>query len=100
MAEKEATGKLEKQDFALELGWQYLEEDKAEKKADTTLSHHSIDALQALREDFVDTDWGQVYYDTGEDADDEISTDDDYEEIHALNVRKAKTSNENDQGMQ
>lgn len=104
MAEKEATGQLEKQDFASELGKQILDQNKAKKKADKKLYQDSINALQVLGEGSLDRDYDQdyehVYNDSAEDADDEIDTDDDFEEvIQPLNVQKAKAGNGSDQGM-
>ena len=105
MAEKEAIGQLEKQNFASELGKQICDQDKAEGKADTKLFQDSINALQALDEGFADRECEEcnkhAYHESAEDADDEIDTDDDYEEIiRPLNIKKAKTGKNSDQGMQ
>ncbi len=96
MAEKEATGELswlEKEDFALKLGQQNLDQDKAENEA----------AAKSIQDSdghgLMDLDYEHVYYDAAEDADDEIDTDDDYEEIQPLNIKKAKTGKDNGQGM-
>ena len=96
MSEKEVSRELswlEKQDFAPELGQQNLDQDKAENKA-TAKSIQDSDG-QGL----MDSDYEYVCYDAAEDADDEIDTDDDYEEIQPLYVVKAKTGKDNDQGM-
>ena len=96
MAEKEATGELswlEEQDFAPKLGQQNLDQDKAENEA----AAKSIQDTDG--QGFMDLDYEHVYYDAAEDADDEIDTEDDYEEIQPLNIKKAKTGKDNDQGM-
>ena len=96
MAENDATGELswlETKDSAPELGQQNLDQDKAENEA-VAKSIQDSDG-QGL----ADLDYEHVYYDSAEDADDEIDTDDDYEEIQPLNIKKAKTGKDNDQGM-
>ena len=107
MVKKKAAEKLQKQDVASELGNQNLNEEKAHRKGDAKLLHDSINAVQALNEDKVDPDlielgYSQVYNDAGEDADDEFDTgdDDDYVEVRPLNIKKAKTSGDGDQGTQ
>lgn len=97
MAES-ATGKLEKQDFALEPEKQSLSQSKAEGKLDAKLFQDSNDAL--LDDDLVDSDHKYLYYEASEDADDEISTDDDYAKILPLNIKKVETGKTSDQGMQ
>ena len=97
MAEKEATGKLswlEKQDDASKLDKQNLDREKAEKRADAEFFQDRDN--QGL----MDPEYEHVYYDSAEDADDEIDTDDDYEVIRPLNIKKAKTDQDSDQGMQ
>lgn len=105
MAEKEAIGQLEKQDFASKLGKQSFDQDKAEGKADTKLFQDSINALQALDQGFADRECEEcnehACHESAEDADDEIDTEDDYEEvIRPLNIKKAKTGEGSEQGMQ
>lgn len=104
MAEKKATGQLEKHNLASKFGKQMLDEDKAEKKPDVKLFQDSVNALQSIDKEIVDRDYEQdyehAYNDSAEDADDEIDTDDDYEEIiRPLNIQKAKTGKGSDQGM-
>lgn len=107
MAEKNATGKLEKQASASQLGEQNHDPENAVEMADAKLLQESTDALQALEEAVADTGlmdpgYGQVYHDAAEDADDELGTDEDndYVEIPPLNIRKVKTGKDGDQGMQ
>ncbi|CAF9942256.1 MAG: hypothetical protein ALECFALPRED_009636 [Alectoria fallacina] len=102
MAEKEAIGQLEKQDFASKLGKQSFDQDKAEGKADTKLFQDSINALQALDQGFADRECEEcnehACHESAEDADDEIDTEDDYEEvIRPLNIKKAKTGEGSEQ---
>lgn len=100
MAEKGAIEQLEKQDLASELGKQNLGQDRTEEKADAKLAQDSTDALEALEIDLLDRDYEHAYYDSAEDADDEVDTDDDFEEvIHPLNIKKAETGKGSDQGM-
>ena len=100
MAEKETTGKLgllEKQDVSSTLGKQNLDQNKAdgaEAKADAEFVQDSDD------KDFLDLDYGDLYHEAAEDADNEIDTDDDYEEIRPLNINKVKTSKVSNSGMQ
>lgn len=92
MAEK-ATKKLhglQKQNFASELRKQKLDKDKADTKP--------FDDDED--EDFLDSDCQNMYYDTAEDADDEIDSKDDYEVIRPLNIKKARPGKDSDQGMQ
>lgn len=96
MAEKETTGKpglLEEQDIASKLGKQNLDKIKAEEKGDAEFVQDDDD------EDFVDLDYGAMYHEAAEDADDEIDMDDDFEEIPPLNIKKVKTSNVSNPGM-
>ena len=97
MAETEATGKLgllKEQDLASKLGKQNLDENKAEEKTNEQFVQDSDE-----EEDFM-KDYGYLYHETAEDADDEIDTDDDFEEIPPLNIKKVKTSNATNPGMQ
>lgn len=100
MAEDEATGKLEKSNFASELGEQNPDQDKAGEKADAKLLQKANSEAQAVDEGFMDTDYAHVCYDSAEDADDEIDTDDGYEKIRPLNIKKIKNGKASDQGMQ
>lgn len=96
MAKTEATGKLgllKEQDVASKFVKQHLDQEKAEEKADEQFIQDS-DA-----EDFM-RDYGYLYHETAEDADDEIDTDDDFEEILPLNIKKVKTNNVTNPGMQ
>ena len=100
MAESRAIEKLEMQNFALEFRTQSPDQDKAEKKADAKLFHESTNATQAVDEGSMDTDYGHVYYESAEDADDEIDTEDDFEIILPLNIKKVQGGKASDQGMQ
>ena len=105
MAKKKAIEKLQKQEAASELKNQNLNEGKAQEKADAKLLQDSIDAVQALDEEkldpgLIELGYTQVYNDAAEDADDEFDTgdDDDYVEVRPLNIKKAKTGGDSDQG--
>lgn len=89
----EATKKLcglRKQDLASEFRKQKLDKDKADAK----LLDDSDEG------DFLDPDCQDMYYDAAEDADDEIDSDEDYEEIRPLVIKKAKPGKASDPGMQ
>ena len=94
MAKKEAAAKVEKHDFTSELGKQ-----NREIAADTAITQGSTDALKATNKGIVDQDNDYVYYDCAEDADDELDTDDDFEEIQPLNIKKTKTDEDSDHSM-
>lgn len=97
MAKKKATeklGLLEEQDAASKLGKQNLDQNKADGRA------VAEDVQDSDDEDFVNLDYGDIDRDTAEDADNEIDTDDDFEEIRPLNIKKAKTNKDSDPGMQ
>lgn len=99
MAEKLAIEKLEEQDFASEVGKQ----ESSQEIADAKLFQESNNALQELDEELLDQDspdFEQMYYDVAEEADDELDSDNDYEEIQPLNIKKTKTGKDVDQGMQ
>ena len=105
MAEKEATrklGLLEEQNVSSTLGKQNLDQDKAEATAEAT-AEVKADAefvQDSDNKNFLDLDYGDLYHEAAEDADDEIETEDDYEEIRPLNIRKVKTSKVSNSGMQ
>lgn len=102
MTEQEATGKLgsrEEQNVSSKLGKQNLDQNKAEAKADAEFVQDSDD------KNFLNLGYGDLYHEAAEDADDEIGTDDDYEEndyeeIRPLNIKKVKTSKVSNSGMQ
>lgn len=97
IAEREATGKpgsLKEQNASSTLGKRNLDQNKAEAKADTEFIQDSDD------KNCLDLDYGDLYHEAAEDADDEIDMDDFYEEIRPLNIRKVKTSKVSNSGMQ
>ena len=99
MAEKQTIEKLEEQDFASEVGKQ----ESSQEIADAKLFQESNNALQERDEELLDPDspdFEQMYYDVAEEADDELDSDNDYEEIQPLNIKKTKTGKDVDQGMQ
>ena len=106
MAEEKAIGDLEMQDSSSKSGEQNIDQTKASEQADTKLLQNSIATLQALTEDLAEQDLmgpdsSQMYHDTAEDADDEFDTDDDdFVKILPLNIKKAETGKDSDQGMQ
>lgn len=107
MAEKNATAELYKQDFASNPKKENLSPGKAEgtadAKADAKLVQDDDDALfEDLRvaEDILNTDRKYSDCESAEDADDEISSDnDEYENILPLNIKRAKTGKEVNQGI-
>ena len=107
MAEKKATAELDKQDFASNPKKGNLsqgnEEGTADAKADAKLVQDDDDALfedLLVAEDLLDTDRKYLDCEAAEDADDEISSDDDdYEKILPLSIKKAKTGKEVNQGI-
>ena len=78
-------------------------EGTADAKAEAKLVQDDDDALfedLLVAEDLLDTDSIYLDYEAAEDADDEISSDDDdYEKILPLNTKKARTGEEVNQGI-
>ena len=107
IAEKKATGELDKQDSASNPKKENLglgqAEGIADAKAEAKLVQDDDDALfkdLLVAEDLLDADRKYLDCEAAEDADNEISSDDDdYEKILPLNIKEAKTGKEVNQGI-
>ena len=98
MAENMTARSFEEGESASEHGKYFRDLDS---RVNAWLLQSMSEALPSLDEDAINPA-DELYYDSAEDADDELDTgddDDDYEDLKPLNIKKAKTGEDSAQGM-